>query len=417
MKRISRVIAAVLAALLMLSAFAGCHQKDAVVATYSANGKTYKLTSGQYAYAMILAESEGRNLVTEKLTDEEKKSGKEIDFYKKTIEKKKFADWVTDRAEELCREYFTIASSFDKYKLELSDSDKEGKDSYLSYQWQMSGYMYICEPNGVSYESFASFQEVFSYQRNALLKHIYGEKGPKTVSKDDLTKSLTDNFVLANLLEIDSSRLVKEDTDEAKEAAKKEAQDKLNGYVDRLKLGETFKTIYDEYAAEQKAKEEADKKPTSSTTASSEATSSESASSETGSANTSSTTSSEGKEELKPLDELASLLGSEKSSTASEIFKDVAKCENGVPTVIEKEGVYILVIRQDITADPYYTENYTNEALIILKGDEFDSNLAKDAKKVEIEFNNYERNHIKPQKIDYTLYQQYVASMYGNYSY
>ena len=137
MKRISRVIAAVLAALLMLSAFAGCHQKDAVVATYSANGKTYKLTSGQYAYAMILAESEGRNLVTEKLTDEEKKSGKEIDFYKKTIEKKKFADWVTDRAEELCREYFTIASSFDKYKLELSDSDKEGKDSYLSYQWQM----------------------------------------------------------------------------------------------------------------------------------------------------------------------------------------------------------------------------------------------------------------------------------------
>ena len=76
MKRISRVIAAVLAAVLMLSAFAGCHQKDAVVATYSANGKTYKLTSGQYAYAMILAESEGRNLVTEKLTDEEKKSGK-----------------------------------------------------------------------------------------------------------------------------------------------------------------------------------------------------------------------------------------------------------------------------------------------------------------------------------------------------
>lgn len=415
MKRFSRIIAAVLAALLMVSAFAGCHQKDAVVATYSANGKTYKLTSGQYAYAMILAESEGRSLVTEKLTDEEKKSGEEVDYYKKTLEKKKFADWVVDRAEELCREYFAVAASFDKYKLELSDSDKEGMDSYLSYQWQMSGYMYICEPNGVSYDSFASFQKVFVYQRNTLLKHIYGEDGPKALAKEDLTKSLTDNFVIANLLEIDSSRLVKEDTDEAKEAAKKEAKEKLDGYVNRLNLGETFKTINDEYEAEQKAEEE--KENASSSTTSSEVASSENASSEaTSSETTSSTASSEGEEELKPLDELAKLLGSEESSAASEIFEDVSKCEIGVPTVIEKDGVYVLVIRQDITADPYYTENYTNEALIILKGDEFDADVKKDADKLEVEFNNYERNYIKPEKIDYTLYQSYVSSMY-NYGY
>ena len=414
MKRFSRIIAAVLAALLMVSAFAGCHQKDAVVATYSANGKTYKLTSGQYAYAMILAESEGRSLVTENLTDEEKNSGEEVDYYKKTLEKKKFADWVVDRAEELCREYFAVAASFDKYKLELSDSDKEGMDSYLSYQWQMSGYMYICEPNGVSYDSFASFQKVFVYQRNTLLKHIYGEDGPKALSKDEMTKALTDNFVIANLLEIDSAGLVKEDTDEAKEAAKKEAQDKLNGYIDRIKLGETFKTIYEEYEAEQAEEEEeaTSSEATSSETASSESTSSEATSSET----TSSTASSEGEEELKPLDELAKLLGSEESSAASEIFEDVSKCEIGVPTVIEKDGVYALVIRQDIVADPYDTENYTNEALIILKGDEFDADVKKDADKLEVEFNNYERNYIKPEKIDYTLYQSYVSSMY-NYGY
>lgn len=414
MKRISRFIAAVLAAVLLVSAFAGCHQKDAVVATYSANGKTYELTSGQYAFAMILAESEGRNLVTEGLTDAEKNSGEEVDYYKKTLEKKKFADWVVDRTEEIVREYFAIASAFDKYKLELSDSDKESMSSYLSYQWQMSGYMYICQPNGVSFDSFESFQTVYSYQRNTLLKYIYGEDGPKTVSKEDLTKSLTDNYVLANLLEIDSSRLVKEDTDEAKEAAKTEAKDKLDGYVTRLNAGESFETVYNEYQAEQEEEEE---ETTSSEATSSESTSSETTSSEGTSSESTSSGSEEEEEELKPLDELATLLGSEETSSESEIFEEVSKCEIGVPTVIEKEGVYVLVVRQDITADPYYPENYNEEALFILKNDEFVADLEKDAKKLDVTFNSYERNHIKPEKIDYTYYQSYLSSMYSNYSY
>ncbi len=408
MKRISRFIAAVLAAVLLVSAFAGCHQKNAIVATYTANGKTYELTSGQYAFAMILAESEGRSLVSEELTEEEQNSDEEVDYYKKTLEEKKFADWVIDRAEEIVREYFAIAAAFDKYELELSDSDKESMDSYLSYQWQLSGYMYICEPNGVSYDSFASFQTVYSYQRNTLLKYIYSEDGPKALSEDELTKALTDNYVLANLLEIDSSRLVTEDTDEAEEAAKQEAQDKLNGYVDRLNAGESFETVYNEYQAEQEEEEE---------TTSSESASSETTSEETSSEETSSESEEEEEEELKPLDELATLLGSENTSAESEIFEEVSACEIGVPTVIEKEGVYVLVVRQDITADPYYPETYNDEALYILKNDEFISDLEEEAMELDVTFNSYERNHIKPKKIDYSYYQEYLSSLYSNYSY
>ncbi len=421
MKRFSRILAALLAAVLTLTLFAGCHGKDAVVATYSANGKTYDLSSGEYIFAMILADSEARNLVAEEMTDAEKNSSEEIDYAKKTVDGKKFYDWVDQRTEELCQEFFQISADFDKNKLKLSDSDKEGMDSYLSYQWQLSGYMYICEPNGVSYDSFKSFQEVFTYQRNTLFKYIYGEGGPKEVSKDDIAKSLTDNFTIANVLEIDSTKLAADSKKESLEKAKNDTKAKMEGYLTRLKAGESFKTIYDEYQAEQKKEEEStSSNATSSNATSSDATSSNTTSSNTASSNvTSSAATSSGseEEEIKPLDELATLFGSEDSSAANDKFKDIMKCEIGTPTLNEKDGVFTLIIRKDIAADPYYPENYNDEALRLIKNEEFTADLEKKADKLEVEFNSYERGHLSPKKIDYSTYQQYLYSMYNNYGY
>lgn len=390
MKKMQRFFAVMLAAVLTVTVFAGCHQKNAVVASYTADGKTYELTSGEYAFAMILAESEGRNLVSEELSENEEDTT-DIDFYKQTYENKKFADWVVDRAEELCRQYFQVAASFDKYELELSESERSTMESYLSYQWQLSGYQYICEPNGVSYDSFLSFQEVFSYKRNALLKYLYGTDGPKAVGDEELTKALTDNFALADTIQVDSTELTEETSEEALSAAAQQAKAQLQGYADRLNAGESFETIYKEHNPEEET-EQAEAE----------------------------TDEDEGEEEetLEPLDKLATLYGSEDTSAANDLFEQVSGCEVGVATVLEgDDGVYTLVFRQDLTADPYYAENYTNEVLYILKNDEFSEDLDEEGAKLDVKFNSYERNYIKPKKIDYSEYEAYISSVHSSYGY
>ena len=390
MKTSKRLLAVLLAAVLTAACFVGCHKKDAVAATYTANGKTYSMPAGEYAMAVILADNEGRGKVNEELTDAEKNAGN-IDYRKKTIDGKKFEDWVNARAEEIVYQYFYYAAEFDKNKLELSESDTESMNSYLSYQWSLSGYQYVCEPNGVSFDSFKAFETVYSYQRNALFTYLYGDNGPLEIPQDDRTACLVEKFALADVIEVDPSTLAEEgensdelsdeEKDALKETLKERAKTLLEGYADRLNKGEAFSAIYYEHTQTEPEEEETTDGETS-----------------------------------QPQDSLAKLYGAEGTSVENDLFETVLECEAGVATVKETEsGSFLLILRLDVTADPYYPETYNDELLYLLKNDEFDKTVETDVAKLEVNLNRYECDYIKPSKIDYTEYNTYMASLPSQY--
>ena len=394
MKTSLRVLALVMATLLALGCLAACHQKDAVVASYTANNKTYTITSGQYAFALILADSEARSKVSEELTDAEKNAGTEPDYFSKSIDGKDYATWVTERAEQLIREYFYIASNFDKYKLELSESDSTSKDSYLAYLWSFSGYQYVCGPNGVSNDSFVSYETVASYQRNTLFRHLYGADGIDPVSDETLVAALGEHYAVADVITLDPSTLKEttgeeaEQTEEEKEAEtaalKEKAKAQLQGYADRINKGVDFSVIYYEFNGTEPPEDTENPDDTT--------------------------------EESKPQDSLAAVYGDEDTSATNDLYAQIKECEVGVPTVVETDsGTFALVLRKDINADPYYMESLHDEVLYLVKGDEFTETMETEAKKLDVTINNYERDHISVKKIDYTEYQAYMSSLYSQY--
>lgn len=396
MKTTARVLALLLAAVLAIGCLAGCHGKDAVVASCTANGKTHKMTSGQYAFALIVADSEARTKVSEALTDAEKNAGTEIDYFSKTIDEKPYAEWVEARAEELIREYFYVASAFDKNKLELSESDATGKESYLSYLWSLSGYQYVCEPNGVSYDSFVAAEDVLIYQRNTLFNYLYGPDGPDPVSDETLIEAMQEHFAVADVITLDPSTLKEEaeegeetaeQTEEEKEAEtaalKEKAQAQLQGYADRINAGTSFSVIYYEFNGTE---------PPEETEEASES------------------------EESQPQDSLATVYGDEDTSASNDLYAKVKECEAGKATVVETDdGTYALILRLEITADPYYAESLHDECLYLLKNDTFTELIQTESKKLDVTINSFERDYISVKKIDYTQYQEYLNALYSQY--
>lgn len=396
MKTSARVLALLTAVLLAIGCLAACHGKDAVVATCTANDKTYTLTAGQYAFALIAADSEARTKVGENLTDAEKNAGTEIDYFSKSIDDKDYVTWVEERAEEILREYFYITSEFDRAGLELSESDATSKDSYFSYLWSMNGYQYICEPNGASFDSFTAVESVLSYQRNTLFNHIYGAEGTDPVSEEDKTAALLEHFAVADVITLDPSTLKEtpaegeetpEQTDEEKEAEtaalKEQARAQLQGYADRINNGVSFSVIYYEFNGTQPSEEEEEEDPA---------------------------------DHKHPQDTLATVYGDEDTTVSNALFAKVKACEVGKATVVETDdGKLALVLRQEITDDPYYADDLADEILSLLKGDEFDEQIKAGGKKLDVQINDYERDHIKVKNIDYSAYNEYMNALYSQY--
>jgi hypothetical protein len=237
------------------------------------------------------------------------------------------------------------------------------------------------EPNGVSYESFEQFMRVYSYERSSLFDFYYGEGGEFAPAEDEIKKGLEENFVVADVIEIattdDEGSALSDDDLTA-------IADKLQGYADRINAGEAFSAVNDEYKAE------------------------------TGNSDSSSDSSSSDSEEEKPLDELAQVYGTTNTSAASDLTEEFLKLDIGTASVVKgTDGYYRMVLRKDVLEDPYYYNTYSNETTRLLYADEYEDYIAEQAKSIEITYNSYELNYLKPKKIDYTDYQNWYASAYG----
>ena len=366
MKLIRNIIAVVIAFVMAFSV-TGCHKKNEIAVKVG----DVEFTSAYYMCALINAYSEAQGKVQENAED----SDDEIDYFKEKIDDKKFETWVKDRAIEILEETATYQKLCKDAKVEM-DEETKGQAEYTAYyMWSMYGYSSYFEPNGVSFETFTKYT-VDSYYPSLYFKHLYAEGGEKEISSSDVEKKLYDDFIIADLIDVTFDK----ETDKEKA----EIKSKLDAYVKDLNSGKkTFEEVYNDYN-EVEEKEETDK---------------ETADKET--ENTENTDGTEEEEELKPLDEYAQILGAKDTGYESDYFEEVKKMADKEVKLITKEDNegYVLIVKKDIKADPYYRENLDITVRHLLKDDEFDKDMEGLIKKTEAKVNGFAVDRFKVKKI------------------
>ncbi len=371
---ILRKVAAVLLVCAMVFSFAACHEKGEIAVTVKYGESSLEFTSAMYLCALMNAETEAYGKVQEILTEKDVKTEDITEelFYSQKIDDKEYYTWITDRAKEIISEWAAYKFMCDAGKLEISSEDLTSLESYVSYYWYNGGYGQVFEPNGVSFNTYKHMSMSTVYAQT-YFDSIYAEGGTNPVAKDEILKAMDENFTIANIIEVDTSQM--------KDSEKKAAKEKLDGYAARLKKGEKFEKIYNEYYEI--------KETTSSTTSGSSTVSSNTSST---TSNTASNTTSSGTEEkeLEPKDAYASLIGDEDTDYASDYFKTVKEMKVGEVKVITDEPgkKLVLVVAGDMMSDEYWTTNLVDLVLSMLKQDEFDKGIDELIKKFDINIDN-----------------------------
>lgn len=357
MKNIKQIFAAVLAAAMALS-FTACsiHKKDEIAVTVG----DVKFTSAYYMCALINADSEAKNRIYEELSDEEKNSGEEIDYYSHKIDDKDYVDWVEDTAMDNLKKIAAYKTLCKENKLELEEEDKTNAESYASMYWNNYGYQAYYEINGVSEETYTSYMVDANYL-GVYFEHIYGAEGEKAIAADEVKNKIYDNFIIADVLEASFSGMEETEITSLKE--------KFNGYVTALKDGsKTFEEVYKDYNGT--AEEETEETVSDS-------------------------------DEPQPKDKYASILGAEDTVYEYEHYDEIKEMAAGEVKLIEldDDAGMILAVKQDITADPYYLETLDLTARHLIADDEFDKEIDEYAGELKLDVNNFAVRQFKVKKI------------------
>ncbi len=362
MKILKRLAAALLMIMLVFS-FAGCHKKDEIAVKVG----DVEFTSAYYMCALINADSQAKTIIYEDLTDEEKESS-DIDYYSKKVEGEEYVEWVEKTAIDTLKKIAAYKTLCAKNELEIDEEKKTEAEQYASYYWSSYGYSVYFEPNGVSQATYVKYM-TDSYYSERYFEYIYGKEGEKAIASDKVLETMYDNFIIANVIDASFN-------DEMTDKDKTELKTKLESYMNDLKNGaKTFEEVYNDYNGVEE-KEETE------------------------------TTDTEETDEPAPKDKYASVLGAEDTVYEYEYFEEVEKLKTGEITIIEKDddAGLTLVVKQDISADPYYAESLDMISRHIIADQEFEKDIEKYAEKLETVIEKYAVNQFKVKKIKQPQY-------------
>ena len=68
---------------------------------------------------------------------------------------------------------------------------------------------------------------------------------------------------------------------------------------------------------------------------------------------------------------------------------------------LEEDAGLVLVVKKNVTADPYYIENLDSESRYIIAGDEYKEDMKKAADKLDTKVNDYAVDRFKVKNIKY----------------
>lgn len=356
MNILKRLFAMMLTLALIVTCFAGCHKKGEIAVKIG----DIEFTSGYYACALVFADTEARAEVEAGLSEDE--LSEEVKYWKHKIDDTDYTEWVENTTLDTLKELAAIKTLCAENDVELDSETAALAESNAEYLWETYGYSSLMEANGVAKETFIAYMKD-SYLADEYFEFLYGVGGEKEIAADEILKQLTDNYVLANKLEVSFSGLEDEEITEKK--------NQLAGYEASLKDGsKSFEEIYLEYneiSAENHQHEEAE----------------------------------EG--ESLPQDQHATVLGNEDTDYASDHYetaKAMATGEVKLITLDDDEGL-VLLVKKDISEDPYYVEEFDTMLRQDIVGDTFTDDLANYGGELSCNVNTSSIKQFKVKNITY----------------
>ncbi len=355
MKKLKRLFALILCVTLMVACFAGCHEKGEIAVT--ADGVEF--TSGYYACVLVYCDTQARSIVEDSISVNGTIPA-DIVYWDFTVENTDYVKWVEDTTVETLKQIATVRNACKKAGISLSEEQKSEIQLQADNNWESVGvYM---EKNGVCKDTFVEYITDL-YLSDEYFKYLYGEGGESGISAEDVMAQMQEHYVLVNGLQISFTYL----TDDEQEQSRQQFAE----YEAALKDGsKTFEEVYlDVYNESAEDHQHGD--------------------SDDGS---------------QPIDPHASLLSDTNSSYASEYFETAQKMELDAVKLITlaDDAGLILMVKKDITADPYYLEALDITLRKELKYDEFITNLAATASGVKYEIDNFSVGQFDVKKIKYS---------------
>ena len=359
MKNIKRMLSLVLVSVMVLSLSACIHKKNEIAVKIGDE----KFTSAYYMCALTNAYNEAQQKVKESddLTEDEKNGLAVIDYFSKKIDKKDFKTWVEDRAIEVIKTNAAYRLLCKENKLELAEEQKNQIENNVYQNWDYYGASKYFTEKGVSRDTYKEYL-TDTYYSELYFKHLYDKEGEKAVNTEDVNKEITDNYILADIIEITYA-------DEATDDDKAKDKQTLDTYASQIKSGK--KTFAEIYKTHNEIKDEE-------------------------------TTTEEDDDALKPVNEYASILGAADTDFATDEYETYKKYEVDVPTVTEKSdstGV-ALVIKRDISKDAYFMDYLDIYARHSLKDEEFENTISDYCKKLKEDVSKYAISQFKVKDLD-----------------
>lgn len=357
MKNLKRILSLVLVSVMILSLSACIHKKNEIAVKIGDE----KFTSAYYMCSLIHAYTEAKQKVQESddLTEDEQNGTAEIDYFSKKIDKKDFETWVEDRAIEVIKTNAAYRILCKENKLELTEEQKNQIENGVYQNWDYYGASEYFTTNGVGKDTYKEYL-TDSYYSELYFKHLYDKEGEKAVKAEDVNKEITDNYIIADIIEITYA-------DEATDEDKAKDKQTLETYASQIRSGKkTFAEIYkthNEIKDEETTEEDADA--------------------------------------LKPVNEYARILGAEDTDFAADEYETYKKYEFDVPTVTEKSdstGV-ALVIKRDISKDEYFMDYLDTYARHTLKDEEFENTISDYCKELKADISKYAVSQFKVKKL------------------
>lgn len=279
-----------------------------------------------------------------------------------TIDGMSTEDWVNDQAVKDMQKHVAVENKFNELGLTFENNEEEFTKANVEQLWEYFGEQF--EKIGVSKESYYDIQLNIE-KKAAIFEYYYGEGGEMEIPEADIKAYLNENFARIKYIDMP---LKDGEGNLLKSEGKAEIKAMAEGYIERMKNGEAFEDISDEYdeyynglIEAANATEVTDAEFTTDTT-------------EEPVDDLTDT------EETTENDELV-LLGSVTSSdypipSASVNEKVVGNALNvGEYLLIEEDEVYYIVYKMDLFADEGYYDYKKSDVMQELKGEEFDATV------------------------------------------
>lgn len=224
MRNIFKKICASFLALVLCLSFAGCYSEDK---TWAAKKGDDTLPIGSYIYYLTSAYSEAASKISS-----------DTEVLKGTVDDKSASEWIKDKAMEYLNAYYYINGKFSELGLELTEDEKTSVDNNASSAW--SYYKETFEGMGIAQSSFKQAYSLYNAKYQKVLEKMYGEGGELEVPSDELKSYYTENYYS---YEYFYAPLTKNGDDgnsqDLTDDEKAELKSKLEGYADKINLGET----------------------------------------------------------------------------------------------------------------------------------------------------------------------------------